>query len=136
MCRSCYAEEMRSPDGRRRQQILQQAARARAANVAKAARRRAQADQPGDLMNASMDHLWFEAEKVLEFIRAEAGETARTELSKSDRMAARWDAWRGRPWLRFDQVDELLCVLGLWVGDLGEPIYSGSASRYPVLEAV
>lgn len=137
MCRSCYHEEMRSPDGRRRQQALQQAARARQANVTKAHMRKlAKRTPPVDLMSAPMNHLWLEADKVFDFIAAEVGQTARMELSKHPGMAARWDTWRGRGWLRYDQVDEMLCVLGLWIGDLGEPTWSGSDKRYPVLEAV
>lgn len=122
MCRKCWdAERMREADGRWR---ARERARMEARNPANV-----------DLLAAPMNHLWFETSKVFDYIEANVGSTVRLELSKHGSLAGRWDAWRGRPWLRFDSVDEVMCVLGLWVGDLGDPIWSGSEKRYPVLEA-
>lgn len=135
MCRECYLREMRSPDGRLRQAALTQAAKMRAARApAKVAPPRMQVPDIDPLL-LPQGTLWFERERVFAFIEEKVGESARAELGKHKEMEDRWDSWRSRPWLRFDQVDELLCVLGLWVGDLGEPIYSGSEKRYPVLVA-
>ena len=87
----------------------------------------------GDPLLQRHDHLWYDRRRVVEFILAEVGESARTELTKSPPLMHQWDAWRTRPFIRFDKVDEVLSALGLWVGDLGDPIYTGSAKRYPRL---
>jgi len=129
MCRECYTEQSRTNGGRfpsMRRRVYRE----------HATRKREQPPAPANLLEAPMEHLWFETDRVFAFIKEEAGDTARMELSKVPGMASRWDGWRGRPFVRFDHADELLCVLGLWIGDLGDPHFSGSGKHYPILEAV
>jgi len=127
MCRNCYLVEMRAGDGKfkpvRRKPIITKSTRP------------APVPPSIDPLLIPQHHLWFERDRVFAYIKDEVGDSARMELSKNPSMEARWDTWRSRMWLRFDQVDDMLCALGLWVGDLGEPRYSGSEKRYPVLEA-
>lgn len=134
-CRQCFNAELRSdPELRRR--MVAQAAEASRARAERRVKREAERRETVDLMSCPMGHLWFPRERVFEYVYTEVGETVRMELSKHSKLAARWDTWRSRPWLRFDQVDELLCVLGLWVGDLGDPVYSDIVNKYPALEPV
>lgn len=90
---------------------------------------------PDDPMMRRLDHMWFERGHVQAFIRERVGESARKELTKNDDLARAWDSWKNKPFIRFDKADEVLCALGLWTGDLGEPIYTGSSKRYPSLVA-